>query len=111
MGLIIEGLVALCLALLVFWLLSLRSSAARDRAEAQRRQTQEQEARDRAEREARLYRQGEKLRCLGCEKTFTGPLSDTGCPHCHLSALVVPESDPRAGPQTAQNIGFHRKGE
>lgn len=66
------------------WLWSLRGSVTRDRAEADA-------AREAAEREARLQRKGEPLRCLNCDKKFRGPLPDTGCPRCHLASFVTPE--------------------
>lgn len=93
MGLVIEGLFALGVVLVFCWLWSLRGSVVKDQAEARRRQEEECAAQERAKREARLYRKGEKLRCLGCGATFLGPLPDTGCPECHLSALVVTGRD------------------
>ena len=99
MGLVTEGLFALGLILMTFWLLGLRGSVTQDRAKVQMLRRQEQAAAERATSEARLHRQGEKLRCLGCEYTFTGPLPDTGCPQCHLSALVVTEHDFQQGRQ------------
>lgn len=86
MELIFDGLLAVGLLLALFWGLSLRRSMAQDRAEADK-------AREQAEREARLTRKGEHLRCLNCEKTFRGPLDPMGCPRCHLSSLVVPEAE------------------
>ena len=86
MELIFDGMFALGLTLAGFWVWSLRGSVTRDKAVAQR-------AKEQAEREARLHRKGERLRCLGCEKAFRGPLPETGCPHCHLSSFVVPEAE------------------
>ncbi len=85
MELIFDGMFAMGLLLAGFWVWSVRQSVTRDRAEAEK-------AKEQAEREARLHRKGERLRCLSCEKTFRGPLSETGCPRCHLSSFVVPEA-------------------
>ena len=93
MGLVIEGLFALGVILLALWLWSLRGSVQKDQAEARRRRTEEQAAQEQTRREAKLYRKGVKLRCLGCGATFLGPLPDTGCPQCHLASLVVTERD------------------
>lgn len=93
MGLVIESVFALGVILLALWLWSLRASIVRDQAEARRRQEEEQAAQEQAGREAKLHRKGEKLHCLGCGTTFPGPLSDTGCPQCHLSSLVVTKRD------------------
>jgi Ni/Co efflux regulator RcnB len=109
MGLILEGLSAVCLVLLIVWLLSLRGSVGRDQTEAAARQAQEQVLREQIKRDARLHRKGEKLRCLGCENAFLGPLPDTGCPHCHLSALVVTEHDYQKGRHAAQEVRQQQK--
>lgn len=84
MQLVFDGMFTLGLVFVGFWLYSLRGSVARDSAEAET-------AREKAEREARLTRKGEPLRCLNCDKKFRGPLPDTGCPHCHLASFVLPE--------------------
>ncbi len=101
MGLVFEGLFALGLVVFVVWLLTLRRSVGQDQAEAEAQQRREQQAREREERDARLFRPGEPLRCLGCDTTFLGPLPDTGCPRCHLATLVVPEQDYQ---QARQNV-------
>lgn len=44
-----------------------------------------------AAEEARKYQAGARLVCLSCDTHFTGPLTDTGCPMCHLASLVVTE--------------------
>ena len=93
MEFVMAGLFALAVALIGLWAWSLSASARRDRQEAQARAREEQERAAEAEREARLYRPGEPLQCLGCGYKFLGPLPDTGCPQCHLSALVVTEAE------------------
>ncbi len=93
MELVMAGLFTLALLLLALWAWSLGSSLRRDRGEAAAREHQAQERRAWEAREARLRVPGVPLRCLGCGGTFTGPLPDEGCPHCHLSALVVPEEE------------------
>lgn len=96
MQMVMDGILALGLLLAGFWVWSLRGSIARDRAETQRLQKQAEERKAQAEREARLQRRGERLRCLSCDKAFRGPLLPTGCPRCHLASFVVPESEVRA---------------
>ena len=94
MALIFDGMFALSLLLALFWGLSVRRSLTRDRAEAEdaRRQAEReaQESRRQAQRDARLKRKGEPLRCLGCEKTFPGPLGPDGCPRCRLTSWSCP---------------------
>ncbi len=102
MGFVIEGLFAVGLACGVAWLWSLKKSVAKDVSVAREEQKQADEARARAERDAKLLRPGELLRCLGCEMTFEGPLPATGCPRCSLSALVVAEEDYRNGKRAAE---------
>ena len=84
------------------WLLSLRKSVAKDAVAARERQKQAEAEKARAERDAKLLRPGEALRCLGCETTFEGPLTSAGCPRCGLSALVVAEEDYRNGKRAAE---------
>lgn len=86
MQLVLDGMFAAGFVLVALWLWSLRGSVTRDQAEAEA-------AREAAEREARLQRKGEPLRCLNCDKKFRGPLPDTGCPHCHLASFVTPEAE------------------
>lgn len=105
MGLVLEGLFALGLILVVLWLWSLRGSVAKDAATNRERQAQAALDREKAEREARLVRPGELLRCLSCEKTFLGPLPATGCPFCHLAAFVVAEADWKQRPQAVGQNG------
>ena len=111
MGLVIEGLFALALALVLLWLLSLYHSLTQDRLKTAEELRQQQEAEKRTEREARLLRPAEPLQCLSCGTVFAGPLSDTGCPQCHLASFVVPAADTQETSQTIQNIGFRRKGQ
>ena len=92
MELVMGGLSALAIIVLILWALSLKSSVARDREAAERRQ-----------REALLYQAGVNLHCLGCGKTFMGPLTDAGCPHCHLAALVVTEADYKENLRNREN--------
>jgi hypothetical protein len=106
MGLIIEGLFALALVIVVFWLISLYHSFTRDRVRAAQELREQQESEKRAAQEARLLFPGEPLQCLSCGTTFAGPLPDTGCPYCHIASFVVAAAD-----QPVQDIGFRRKGQ
>ena len=93
MQMVMDGLVALGLIFAGLWIWSLRGSVSRDRAEAHKRDKQREAEAAQAEREAKLQRKGERLRCLSCGKAFRGPLPLTGCPRCHLASFVVPQSD------------------
>ncbi len=84
MQFVFDGMFAVGAVFVGLWLWSLRGSVSRDKAEAEA-------GRVAAEREARLQRKGEQLRCLNCDKKFRGPLPDTGCPRCHLASFVTPE--------------------
>ena len=88
-----DGLLALGLIFAGLWISSLRGSMRRDKAEALKREKQAEAEAVQAEREAKLQRKGEHLRCLSCGKSFRGPLPQTGCPGCHLASFVVPQSD------------------
>jgi hypothetical protein len=101
MGFVVEALFGVGVLCAVAWIASLRKSVRGDEAAAREARRRAAEARERAEREARLYRDGEPLRCMGCDATFPGPLTDTGCPRCGMSALVVTEADYRQGKQAA----------
>jgi len=104
MGFVMAGLAAVLVVVAVVWLLSLKKSASLDRDEAVRSQAAAAEAARRAEEEAKLYREGESLHCLGCGAEFPGPLSDEGCPKCHIASLVVTEAQFRADQQQRQGL-------
>lgn len=97
MGLVIEGVFAMAVIAGIGWLWSLRRSVIQDASAARAAATQDAQARERAAREANLYRTKEKLRCLGCDTDFAGPLTEAGCPNCHLSSLVVTDEEYRRG--------------
>lgn len=67
-------------------------SARKDRADAQRKERHAREEAAAAREEAHKYEAGTLLVCLGCGKHFEGPLTETGCPECHLSSLVLTEA-------------------
>ena len=92
MELVMGGLSALAIVLIVLWALSLKSSVAHDREAAAER-----------ERAARLYQKGVRLRCLGCGQKFGGPLTNAGCPKCHLAAFVVTEADYKESLRNKEN--------
>lgn len=64
-------------------------SGKKDRAAAEKKAAQAQKEKAAAQEESRKYQVGARLICLGCETRFPGPLSDAGCPQCHLLSLVV----------------------
>jgi Zn finger protein HypA/HybF involved in hydrogenase expression len=90
MGLLIAALVTVGLVLTIFWIAGLAQSAAADRRAAMEQAEEQRKLSNRAEK---LNRSGEPLRCLNCNTEFNGPLDDSGCPHCHLSTLVIPASE------------------
>ena len=67
-------------------------STQKDRQDARAREAQRREDAAAAREEACKQEAGTGLVCLGCGLHFTGPLEDTGCPQCHLSSLVVTET-------------------
>jgi len=93
MQMVMDGLLALGLIFAGLWIWSVRGSVSRDQVEARKRDKQREAEAVQAEREAKLQRKGERLRCLSCGKAFRGPLLLTGCPRCHLASFVVPQSD------------------
>ncbi len=64
-------------------------SAKKDREAAARKAAQARQEQAAAQEESRKHQPGARLICLGCETRFPGPLTDAGCPHCHLLSLVV----------------------
>ena len=70
-------------------------SARKDRDDNMRKSAQAVSEASVALEEARKYQPGARLLCLGCETRFSGPLTEAGCPHCHLVSLVVTESKER----------------
>ncbi len=64
-------------------------SARKDRTAAEKKAIQTAREQAAAREENRKYQPGARLICLGCETRFPGPLSDAGCPRCHLLSLVV----------------------
>jgi len=99
MGLVLEGFLALAVIVTLAWLWTVRGSVGKDAEMARQASVQAAQARERAAREARLYRTGEPLHCLGCDTRFFGPLGEDGCPKCHLAALVVTEDEFECGRQ------------
>ena len=89
MGLLIEALFSIALIIAAIWAVSLWRSSARDKSAAE---AEAEQARRAAELDEALAKHGQPLHCLNCDTHFEGPLPDTGCPHCHLSTLVVPET-------------------
>jgi len=68
------------------------NSAKKDRAAAALKLAQSLKEQEAAREESRKYQSGVRLICLGCEARFLGPLTDAGCPGCHLLSLVVAET-------------------
>lgn len=64
-------------------------STRKDRKEAEKKAGLARQEQAAAREEKRKYQPGARLICLGCETRFPGPLTDAGCPQCHLLSLVV----------------------
>ena len=64
-------------------------SAKKDREDAKVKAAQACEQQAAAQEEARKFRAGASLVCLSCGTHFPSPLTDAGCPECHLSVLVM----------------------
>lgn len=105
MGLVLEGLFALAVIIALVWLWSVRGSVGKDAEAARQQAAQETQTREREARQARLYRAGEPLHCLGCDAQFVGPLGEDGCPQCHLAALVITQEEWERGRQAALRAG------
>jgi ribosomal protein L40E len=99
MGLVMAGFLAIVVIVVLIWVFSLQKSASADREELARQEAEEAEKKRQAEAEAQLLRKGVALRCMGCGAQFRGPLSDEGCPKCHIRSLVVTESEYRKSQQ------------
>lgn len=93
MGFVMAGFTAILVVVFVIWLLSLAKSRSADRTEKAREDAEEAERRRRQQEEARLRTIGVRLHCMGCGLDFLGPLTDDGCPNCHLQSLVVTEDE------------------
>lgn len=109
MGFVIDGFIAIAFAVLVIWLASLFKSISKDQIAAREQAKQQERTREYAERQAELYRTREKLRCLGCDHSFSGPLPDSGCPNCRIAALVVTEREFQSGRQAARQANRQDK--
>ena len=66
-------------------------SAKKDCAADAQKSAQFQKEQAAALEESRKHQPGTRLLCLGCETRFLGPLTDAGCPRCHLLSLIVTE--------------------
>ena len=75
----------------IIWSL-FRWSRRQDVQAERQRIAQEQDSRAEAAEEDRKFHPGAALVCLGCGTHFPSPLTDLGCPSCHLSTLVLTET-------------------
>lgn len=93
MGLVISTCFTIGFILILCWLYSLYKSYLADRIEL-RKQENEQALKEELERKERLlYQEGVMLHCMNCGTAFPGPLTDMGCPECHISSLVITEEE------------------
>jgi len=91
----IDGLVVLLFIVIALWYTAWQRSRNEARATAQEQARLDAERQAREVLDARLRQVNASLTCLGCGLTFTGPLTDAGCPGCHLASLVVPAEQER----------------
>ncbi len=77
-------------------------SAKKDREDAKVKEAQAREKDAAAAEEARKFRAGANLVCLSCGTHFPSPLTDAGCPRCHLSVLVMTDAQFRQMEADAQ---------
>lgn len=68
-------------------------SARKDREDEEAKQDAARRDQAAAREEARKYRNGTPLVCLACSSQFIGPLTELGCPRCHLSSFVVTDTN------------------
>jgi Zn finger protein HypA/HybF involved in hydrogenase expression len=93
MELVAGSIGAVILIVVVIWLLVLSKTVQMDVA-AVREEKQEQADTAKALQRDRWMRESrDRIRCLNCDITFDGPLTDAGCPSCHSGALVVSEQE------------------
>lgn len=54
-----------------------------------KRNKAEEERQEKWNESLRLTTPGETLYCVGCETPFPGPLTEEGCPKCHMTGLTM----------------------
>ena len=102
MGIVIGALVGVLVIVVVVWLAALVIARRAELRQARLAQADAEQVQRLMDRDARMRSSAMLLRCTSCDRTFPGPLSDeTGCPGCHTTAFVIPDSDYR---QTLSNI-------
>ena len=93
MELVVGSIGAIIVVVVVIWLLALSKTVEIDTAK-DREEHQNQRDTERAlARDQQMRTSTEPLRCLNCETSFAGPLTDDGCPGCHSTSLVIPEEE------------------
>jgi Zn finger protein HypA/HybF involved in hydrogenase expression len=93
MELVVGSIGALIIVAVIIWLLVVSKTVEVDAAKDRVEETKRIEAERALERDKQMRRTRGPLRCLSCDTTFEGPLTDNGCPGCHSAALVVPEDE------------------
>lgn len=92
MGFVIEGFVIVLIVTILLGLVLMKKSVKLDDTAHGLRLDAERKAREEARADARKYEPGEPLVCLNCTNKFKGPLTESGCPACRNSTLVLTEA-------------------
>ena len=104
MGVVIGDLVLLLVLVSVIGALFLKQSKSKDNVEAKAEREKRRQAMLKAQREAKRYAEGTPLVCLNCDTKFKGPLTNTGCPKCHMTTLVMTEEELAHDSVTQQSV-------
>jgi hypothetical protein len=88
MSLILSALFTVGLVAVLIWAAALVRTADSERRAARALADEE---RKRLATDVELHKPDAPLRCLNCGAAFIGPLTEDGCPKCHLGSLVVTE--------------------
>jgi hypothetical protein len=93
MELVVASFVGIAVIVVVVWLAAVSKSVAIDTAKDREDAAARSETQRALERDRQMRAEPSRLRCLGCDTSFQGPLTDEGCPSCHSPALVIPEAE------------------
>lgn len=109
MGPLLEALFALAVVVAGVWFVIVARTEAAERQEAELAAAEKERRRRHDEK---IDIPGEPLRCLNCDTCFEGPVTDDGCPSCHLATLIVTEEEyEHERRQTIQEVRDTAKGD
>jgi hypothetical protein len=104
MGLIISDFLLVAIVIAVIGLLIFKASLKDDISDEQLKLKEQQKLEQRKIYDSNRYTDGVPLICLNCNKSFSGPLTDDGCPSCHTSSLVITLEEYKNNAQTQTNL-------